>query len=47
MREIKEIAKQPKWNKREIKLIFSQTQSINTRADDAQVAKMNDEEQRI
>ena len=47
MREIKEIAKQPKWNKREIKLIFSQTQSINTRADDAQVAKTNDEEQRI
>ena len=47
MREIKEITKQPKRNKHEIKLIFSQTQPINTQTDDAQVAKTNDEEQRI
>ena len=46
MREIKESMKQPKQSNHENTLRFSQTQSITTQTNDAQVAKTDDEEQR-
>lgn len=46
MREIKESMKQPKQSKHENELRFSQTQSITTQTNDAQIARTDDEEQR-